>query len=55
MRLKYEAQKMTNKKLRADKNTIARFIKGITGDWSDYPDQVGLFEIRCMGEDKTTV
>ena len=46
---------MANKKLRADKNTIARFIKGITGVWSDYPDQVGLFEIRCLGEDKTTV
>ena len=46
---------MANEKLRADKNTIARFIKGITGDWSDYPDQVGLFEIRCLGEDKTTV
>ena len=46
---------MANEKLRADKNTIARFIKGITGVWSDYPDQVGLFEIRCLGEDKTTV
>ena len=46
---------MANKKLRANKNTIARFIKEITGDWSDYPDQVGVFEIRCLGEDKTTV
>ena len=46
---------MANKKLRADKNTIARFITEITGGWSDYPDQVGLFEIRCLGEDKTTV
>ena len=46
---------MANKKLRANKNTIARFIKEITGDWSDCPNQVGLFEIRCLGEDKTTV
>ena len=46
---------MANKKLRADKNTIARFIKEITVDWSDYPDQVGLFEIRCLGEDRKTV
>ena len=46
---------MANKKLRADKNTIARFITEITGGWSDYPDQVGLFEIRCLGENRSTV
>jgi len=46
---------MADKKLCADRDIIARFISRITTDWSNMPDQVGGFEIRCLGENRTTV
>ena len=34
---------------------IKCFISKITQDWSKSSDQVGLFEIRCLGENRKTV
>ena len=38
-----------------DRKTVARFIHTIQQNWCDDPDQDGLFEIRCLGENRTTV
>ena len=46
---------MANKKLCADKDIIAQFITIITADWSNTPHRVGGFEIRCLGENRSTV
>ena len=46
---------MVDKKLCADRDIIARFISRITTDWSNITSQVGGFEIRCLGENRTTV
>jgi hypothetical protein len=43
---------MTIEHPRADKESISRFILAITCDWPNSPEQVGLFEIRCLGEDQ---
>ena len=37
---------------RADKESILQFILAITCDWPNSPEQGGLFEIRCLGEDQ---
>ena len=34
---------------------IERFISTITQNWSQSSDQAGLFEIRCLGENRKTV
>ncbi|MBT6305942.1 MAG: hypothetical protein HOJ18_06965 [Rhodospirillaceae bacterium] len=44
---------MTIEHPRADKESISRFILAITCDWPNSPEQVGLFEIRCLGDKKT--
>ena len=44
---------MTIKKLHANKAIISRFISAITCDWSNSSKEVGLFEIRCLGEKPT--
>ena len=46
---------MAKKKLCADQDIIAQFITIITADWSKTPHQVGGFEIRCLGENRSTV
>ena len=46
---------MAKKKLCADRDIIAQFITIITADWSNTPHQVGGFEIRCLGENRSTV
>ena len=46
---------MANKKLCADRDIIAQFITIITTDWSNTPHRVGGFEIRCLGENRSTV
>lgn len=46
---------MADKKLCADRDIIAQFISEITADWSNIPDKVGGFEIRCLGENRSTV
>ena len=46
---------MATKKLCADRGIIAQFITIITADWSNTPHQVGGFEIRCLGENRSTV
>ena len=46
---------MANKKLCADRGIIAQFITIITTDWSNTPHRVGGFEIRCLGENRSTV
>ena len=46
---------MAKKKLCADRDIIAQFITIITADWSNTPHQVGGFEIRCLGKNRTTV
>ena len=43
---------MTIEHPRADKESISRFILAITCDWPNSPEQGGLFEIRCLGEDQ---
>ena len=53
MRSKRKAAKMTIKKLHANKAIISRFISAITYDWSNSSKEVGLFEIRCLGDKKT--
>ena len=45
---------MTSEKLHANKEIISRFISAITCDWSNSSKEVGLFEIRCLGEYRTT-
>ena len=45
---------MTNEKLHANKAVISHFISAITGNWSNSSKEVGLFEIRCLGEKRTT-
>ena len=44
-----------NKEIEPDRKTVARFIHTIQHDWCNDPDQDGLFEIRCLGENRTTV
>ena len=39
----------------ADPAVIAQFFREITREWHKYPDQVGVFEIRCLGENQRTV
>jgi hypothetical protein len=34
---------------------ITRFISEITQDWLSCPNQHGIFEIRCLGENRTTI
>ena len=46
---------MTNNKFCADKKIIKRFITEITKDWHQFSEQAGKFEIRCLGENRTTV
>ena len=46
---------MAKKKLCADRDIIAQFITIITADWSNTPHRVGGFEIRCLGENRSTV
>ncbi|MGB2409714.1 MAG: hypothetical protein ACPH9T_12370 [Paracoccaceae bacterium] len=46
---------MTFDALRADKDTIARFISEITRDWSNHSNEDGLFEVRCLGKERTPV
>ena len=46
---------MAKKKLCADQDIIAQFITIITADWSNTPHRVGGFEIRCLGENRSTV
>ena len=53
MRSKRKATKMTIKKLHANKAIILRFISAITCDWPNSSKEVGLFEIRCLGDKKT--
>lgn len=43
---------MTIEHPRADKESISRFILAITCNWPNSPEQGGLFEIRCLGEDQ---
>ena len=33
---------------------IAQFFSEVTHEWHKYPDQVGVFEIRCLGENQRT-
>ena len=55
MRLKQKANKMTINKFCADKGIIKRFITEITKDWHQFSEQAGNFEIRCLGENRTTI
>ena len=41
-------------KLCADPTVITQFFREITQDWHKYPDEVGVFEIRCLGENQRT-
>ena len=36
----------------ADRESISQFILAITCDWSNSLEQVGVFEIRCLQEDR---
>ena len=38
----------------ADPAVIAQFFREITQEWHKYPDQVGVFDIRCLGENQKT-
>lgn len=46
---------MTNNIICADKQMISKFISQIIFDWQDFSNQAGVFEIRCLGENRTTV
>ena len=43
---------MNTENLCADKKIISQFIETITCDWSSISEEMGLFEIRCLGENK---
>ena len=44
-----------NKKIEPDRKTVARFISTIQQDWCKDRDKDNLFEIRCVGENLTTI
>ena len=46
---------MTDEEQQTYPDMIERFISKITQDWSKSSDQVGLFEMRCLGENGKTV
>ena len=46
---------MTAEEPQAFPDMIERFISTITQNWSQSSDQAGLFEIRCLGENRKTV
>jgi hypothetical protein len=46
---------MADETICADTDTMARFIYEITRDWYNDPDQNGMFEIRCLGQDRHPV
>ena len=39
----------------ADKEIIKRFITKITQDWHQFSEQVGVFELRCLAKNRTTI
>ena len=39
----------------ADKEIIQRFITEITQDWHQFAEQIGVFELRCLAKDRTTI
>ena len=46
---------MTINKPCADKEIIQRFITEITKDWHQFTEQIGVFELRCLAKDRTTI
>ena len=46
---------MTDEEPQTFTDMIECFISKITQDWSKSSDQVGLFEMRCLGENRKTV
>ena len=46
---------MTDEEPQTFPDMIECFISKITQDWSKSSDQVGLFEMRCLGENRKTV
>ena len=39
----------------ADKEIIQRFITEITKDWHQFVEQIGVFELRCLAKNRTTI
>ncbi len=39
----------------ADKEIIQRFITEITKDWHQFAEQIGVFELRCLAKNRTTI
>ena len=39
----------------ADKEIIQRFITEITQDWHQFAEQIGVFELRCLVKNRTTI
>jgi hypothetical protein len=46
---------MATNKLCTDTTIMTKFIFEITKDWLNAPDQGGMFEIRCLGENRTPI
>lgn len=46
---------MTLKNQCSDKGVISHYISTITRDWSNNSDEAGLFEIRCLAENRKPV
>jgi hypothetical protein len=46
---------MTLKNKSSDKGVISHYISAITRDWSNNSDEAGLFEIRCLAENRKPV
>ena len=46
---------MMSETLCPNRKAIGDFIYEITRNWHDDPDQIGLFELRCLGEHRTAV
>ena len=39
----------------ADKEIIQRFITEIAKDWHQFAEQIGVFELRCLAKNRTTI
>ena len=46
---------MTFKNQCSDKGIISQFISNITSDWSNNSEEAGLFEVRCLAENRSVV
>ena len=46
---------MEQKALEADASVIWQFLGHLTQDWDQFGEHQGVFEIRCLGENRTSL